>query len=59
MITSEVVRFWSVLWKQGGPPGFADSLNVTLGERGQERVQGFEPKQLKEVAMHGNVENCR
>ena len=34
-------------------------MNVGLRERGQERFQGFEPKQLEEAAVHRDGDDCR
>lgn len=45
-----MVRFWGVVKR--APPGFADSLNVNLRERSQEKLQGFEHKQREEAAKY-------
>lgn len=44
--------------KVGKASGFTGSLKVGLKERDQERLQGFELKQLEPNAIHKNRDDC-
>lgn len=52
MITSGVLGSGGVL------EYITDRLNVGLRERSQERLHGFELKQVEESAVHRDRDNC-